>query len=89
MILSGELKPNLGLYQSPPNWDQILKYFKGTELYNYFKSFLDNDLTVTYKVQHVDAIPKTTNGTIEELFKKKTKMESKPKNISNYYNLLI
>ena len=73
MILSGELKPNLGLYDSPPNWDQILKYFKGTELYNYFKSFLDNELTVTYKVQHVDAIPKTTNGTIEELFKKKDK----------------
>ena len=56
MILSGELKPNLGLYQSPPKWDQILKYFKGTELYNYFKAFLDNDLTVSYKVQHVDAI---------------------------------
>ena len=36
MILSGELKPNLGKYENPPDWNQILKYFKGTELYNYF-----------------------------------------------------
>ena len=47
MILSGELKPNLGQYNTPLNWNQILKYFKGTELYNYFKTYLDNDLRVT------------------------------------------
>ena len=73
MILSGELKPNLGKYENPPDWNQILKYFKGTELYNYFKTYLDNDLTVTYKVQHVDAIPKSARGTITELFKRKDK----------------
>jgi ATP-binding cassette subfamily E protein 1 len=50
-----------------------LKYFKGTELYNYFKTYLDNDLTVTYKVQHVDAIPKSARGTIKELFARKDK----------------
>ena len=73
MILSGELKPNLGKYDNPPDWNQILKYFKGTELYNYFKTYLDNDLTVTYKVQHVDAIPKNARGTIKELFARKDK----------------
>ena len=73
MILSGELKPNLGRYENPPDWNQILKYFKGTELYNYFKTYLDNDLTVTYKVQHVDAIPKNSRGTIKEIFAKKDK----------------
>lgn len=73
LILSGELKPNLGRYSDPPDWNQILKYFKGTELYNYFKTYMDNDLTVTYKVQHVDSIPKTSKGTIQALFSKKDK----------------
>ena len=50
-----------------------MKYFKGAELYNYFKTYLDNDLTVTYKVQHVDAIPKKARGTITELFQRKHK----------------
>ena len=31
-ILSGILKPNLGNYEQPPEWDEILKYYKGTEL---------------------------------------------------------
>ena len=40
-----------------PNF-QILKYLKGNELYKNFKTYLDNDLTVTYKFQHVDTIQK-------------------------------
>jgi len=31
-ILSGKLKPNLGRYDSPPDWEEILKYFRGSEL---------------------------------------------------------
>jgi ABC-type glutathione transport system ATPase component len=31
-ILSGKLKPNLGRYESPPDWEEILKYFRGSEL---------------------------------------------------------
>ena len=79
LILSGELKPNLGNYENPPDWNQILKYFKGTELYNYFKTYLDNDLSVTYKVQHVDAIPKNAKGTIRELFARKDKIGERSK----------
>ena len=73
LILSGELKPNFGFYDNPPDWNQILKKFKGTELYNYFKTYLDNDLTITYKVQHVDAIKKNARGTLRELFSRKDK----------------
>lgn len=29
-ILSGKMKPNLGMYDKPPEWEQILKYFKGS-----------------------------------------------------------
>ena len=31
-ILSGKLKPNLGRYENPPDWEEILKYFRGSEL---------------------------------------------------------
>ena len=73
MILSGELKPNFGRFNEPPDWNEILKHFKGNELYNYFKKYLDSELTVTYKVQHVDAIIKNAKGTIRELFLRKDK----------------
>ncbi|MCQ2820046.1 MAG: ribosome biogenesis/translation initiation ATPase RLI [archaeon] len=77
LILSGELKPNFGKYDNPPDWNQILKRFKGTELYNYFKKYLDNDLVITYKIQHVDAIKKNAKGTLRELFKRKDKEEKR------------
>ena len=73
LVLSGELKPNFGRYNEPPDWNEILKHFKGSELYNYFKKYLDSELTVTYKVQHVDAIRKNAKGTIRELFLRKDK----------------
>lgn len=35
-ILSGKLKPNLGRYDNPPDWEEILKYFRGSELQSKF-----------------------------------------------------
>ena len=31
-ILAGKLKPNLGMYNNPPDWQDILTYFRGSEL---------------------------------------------------------
>jgi ATP-binding cassette subfamily E protein 1 len=31
-ILSGNSKPNLGRYESPPEWKEILRFFRGSEL---------------------------------------------------------
>lgn len=31
-ILSGNTVPNLGKYESPPTWKEIIKYFRGSEL---------------------------------------------------------
>lgn len=36
-ILSGKLKPNLGRYDNPPDWEDVIKYFRGSELQS--KSF--------------------------------------------------
>ena len=31
-ILAGKLKPNLGRFDDPPDWEEILKHFRGSEL---------------------------------------------------------
>lgn len=38
--------------QSPPDWQEILTYFRGSELQNYFTKILEDDLKV-----HVHALP--------------------------------
>lgn len=43
-ILSGKLKPNLGRYDNPPDWEEILKYFRGSELQSTFIRLLDTQL---------------------------------------------
>ena len=35
-ILAGKQKPNLGRYDDPPDWEEILRHFRGSELQNYF-----------------------------------------------------
>jgi ATP-binding cassette subfamily E protein 1 len=31
-ILGGNMRPNLGEFESPPDWKTVLKYFRGSEL---------------------------------------------------------
>ena len=40
-ILAGKLKPNLGQFDAPPDWEDILKHFRGSELQNYFTKVRD------------------------------------------------
>jgi len=57
-ILAGKQKPNLGKYDDPPDWQEILTYFRGSELQNYFTKILEDDLKAIIKPQYVDQIPK-------------------------------
>ncbi|KAF2866718.1 hemin import ATP-binding protein hmuV [Massariosphaeria phaeospora] len=61
-ILSGKLKPNLGRYDNPPDWEEILKYFRGSELQNYFTKVLEDNLKAVVKPQYVDQIPRAIKG---------------------------
>jgi len=70
-ILAGKLKPNLGQFQSPPDWTEILAYFRGSELQNYFTKILEDDLKAVIKPQYVDQIPKAVKGTVQALLDKK------------------
>ena len=44
--------------QEPPDWTEILQYFRGSELQNYFTKILEDDLIALIKPQYVDQIPK-------------------------------
>jgi len=52
-ILSGMQKPNLGRYETPPDWDEILDTFSGTELKSQFEKISENQLKVSLKPQAV------------------------------------
>lgn len=70
-ILAGKLKPNLGRYIDPPDWNDILSYFRGSELQNYFTKILEDDLKALIKPQYVDQIPKAVKGSVGMLMDKK------------------
>ncbi|PKY44434.1 P-loop containing nucleoside triphosphate hydrolase protein [Rhizophagus irregularis] len=76
-ILAGKLKPNLGKFNDPPDWQDILKYFRGNELQNYFTKILEDNLKAIIKPQYVDQIPRAVNGIVEALINNKSEKNNK------------
>lgn len=66
-ILGGEIKPNLGLYDCPPDWKTLLRHFRGSELHDYFKKLSEKKLKVVTKPQYIDEAPKKIAGTVKEI----------------------
>uniref|UniRef100_A0A7S4A9W4 ABC transporter domain-containing protein n=1 Tax=Pseudo-nitzschia australis TaxID=44445 RepID=A0A7S4A9W4_9STRA len=55
-ILAGRLKPNLGIYAgssegNAPEWSDIVAYYRGSDLQNYFKGLVNDKLTIAMKPQ--------------------------------------
>ncbi|MEM2785502.1 MAG: ribosome biogenesis/translation initiation ATPase RLI [Candidatus Nitrosotenuis sp.] len=69
-ILSGNLKPNLGNFESPPDWDQILKFFAGTELKEHFEKIKNQEIKASIKPQQVYNVSQMFDGTGKELIDK-------------------
>jgi ATP-binding cassette subfamily E protein 1 len=69
-ILSGNLKPNLGKYDEPPDWDEILKYYSGTELKSHFEKIKDGNIKASIKPQQVYNIAEVFDGTTKDLLEK-------------------
>lgn len=63
-ILAGKQKPNLGKYNTPPDWQEILVYFRGSDLQNYFTRILEDNLKAIIKPQYVDHIPRAVQGRV-------------------------
>lgn len=66
-VLAGKLKPNLGHFDNPPDWQEILTYFRGSELQNYFTKILEDNLKAIIKPQYVDHIPRAVKGFVKDI----------------------
>lgn len=76
-ILAGKVKPNLGKFTDPPNWDEILRNFRGSELQKYFTRLLEDKMKATMKPQYLDHIPKSVKGKVGDLLSKKDERHMK------------
>ncbi|KAJ2647465.1 Fe-S cluster-binding ribosome biosynthesis protein [Coemansia sp. RSA 1250] len=75
-VLSGKMKPNLGQYASPPDWEDIIRHFRGSGLQNYFKRILEDDLRALTKPQYVDKVSDMVKGKVGNLLKAKMEREN-------------
>lgn len=57
-ILSGKIKPNLGSFEKEPDWTEILKNYRGSELHGYFTKLLESKMVTSNKIQYIDKIPR-------------------------------
>lgn len=75
-ILANKQVPNLGRFEKPPGWEEIIQYFRGSELQNYFKKMIEDKLKAIIKPQYVDSIPKAVKGQVGDLLKKKNERDN-------------
>ncbi len=66
-MFSGELKPNLGRYDEEVSWEEVINYFKGSQLQSYFKNLSKGKIKVVHKPQMVDLLPKFVKGNVQKL----------------------
>lgn len=57
-ILASELKPNLGRFDSPPEWDEIIKEYRGSALQPLFEKIQSGDVVPVHKPQTITDLPK-------------------------------
>ena len=68
-ILSGQLRPNLGNFDSEVAWEEIFKRYSGTELFDYLQTVSKKVLKIASKPQYIDFIPNVFSGTVQNLLK--------------------
>jgi ATP-binding cassette subfamily E protein 1 len=69
-VFSGEIKPNLGRFNTPPLWSEIIQYYRGSNLQDYFQKLSEKKIKVSSKPQYVDKIPKAITGKAGDLLEK-------------------
>jgi len=70
-ILTNKIKPNLGEFANPPEWSDIIKKFKGSEIQSYLVKLLQENYKSAFKMQFVDQIPKIITGSVIDIIRKK------------------
>ncbi|WXG45320.1 MAG: ribosome biogenesis/translation initiation ATPase RLI [Candidatus Atabeyarchaeum deiterrae] len=69
-ILAGEIKPNLGKYNNPPDWSEIIRFYRGSELQGYFEKMEAGKLKVIHKPQYITKLPNVVKGEVKQLLQK-------------------
>ena len=70
-ILSGELRMNFGMFNDEiPSNDNIINFFKGSELQQYFIELFTKKSKIVHKPQNITLIPKLVSGKVFNLLKK-------------------
>lgn len=88
-ILAGKQKPNLGRFDDPPEWQEIIKYFRGSELQNYFTKMLEDDIKAIIKPQYVDNLPRAIKGPVQKVGELlKLRMEKDEATVKRYIKIL-
>jgi len=72
MILSGQIKPNLGK-RKKLDFSELITLFRGTELQSYLEKLQNKEIKVSYKLQRVDKIPDKFSGKVSKLLKRTDK----------------
>ena len=66
-ILSGQLRPNLGNFDTEVAWEEIFKRYSGTELFDYLQTVSKKILKIASKPQYIDYIPNVFSGSVRKL----------------------
>lgn len=69
-ILAGRVKPNLGKWFEPPEWEEIIKYYRGSELQPYFEKISKSRLKTVLKPQNIEQLSRTVKGTVHEVLER-------------------
>eukprot|EP00667_Euglena_gracilis_P006011 EG_transcript_6055 len=67
-ILAGQLRPNLGHHTSPPDWPEVIKAFKGSELQRHLTRVRDHACRAVVKPQHVEQLAARWQGTVGDVW---------------------
>ncbi|HJJ27196.1 MAG TPA: ATP-binding cassette domain-containing protein, partial [Methanocorpusculum sp.] len=68
-ILSGQIRPNLGVFDHEVSWDEILQHYSGTELFDYLQKVAAKNIKASIKPQYIDFIPKAFKGKVIDLLR--------------------
>jgi ATP-binding cassette, sub-family E, member 1 len=65
-ILSGEIAPNLGVLEGPPDWHNIVRNYRGSILQDYFAKLSKKEIRIVHKPQYIDRIPEYLKGKVSD-----------------------
>ena len=71
-ILAGITKANLGNFEQEATKKDMIQYFKGSQMQKYLEELYKGNITLSYKPQQVEFLPKQFQGTVEALLQKIT-----------------